>query len=86
MMDYQKLIKDRRTAMGLTQTQLAAKVGVSQPHINDIENGKSKASVDVLFASATSSESGSLLKWRHKRKPGGSKGSFRLFVRVRAPD
>mgnify|MGYP002551708500 CR=1 FL=1 len=35
MMDYQKLIKDRRTAMGLTQTQLAAKVGVSQPHIND---------------------------------------------------
>ena len=49
MMDYQKLIKDRRTAMGLTKTQLAAKVGVSQPHINDIENGKSKASVDVLF-------------------------------------
>ena len=35
--------------MGLTQTQLAAKVGVSQPHINDLENGKSKASVDVLF-------------------------------------
>ena len=35
--------------MGLTQARLATLVGVSQPHINDIENGKSKASIDVLF-------------------------------------
>ena len=35
--------------MGLTQARLAKLVGVSQPHINDIENGKSKASIDVLF-------------------------------------
>ena len=48
-MEYLKLIKERRTAMGLTQARLAKLVGVSQPHINDIENGKSKASIDVLF-------------------------------------
>ena len=48
-MEYLKLIKERRTAMGLTQARLATLVGVSQPHINDIENGKSKASIDVLF-------------------------------------
>ena len=48
-MEYLKLIKERRTAMGLTQARLAKLVGVSQPHITDIENGKSKASIDVLF-------------------------------------
>ena len=48
-MEYLKLIKERRTAMGSTQARLAKLVGVSQPHINDIENGKSKASIDVLF-------------------------------------
>lgn len=84
--DYRAIIRDVRIARGLSQNKLAKLVGISQPFMREIECGRKNPSSRCCSASATSSESGSLLKWRHKRKPGGSKGSFRLFVRVRAPD
>lgn len=34
-------VKGRRRAMSLTQQQLAAKVGISRPTLNALENGRS---------------------------------------------
>jgi transcriptional regulator with XRE-family HTH domain len=41
-------IRTLRRAQGLTQAQLARRVGVAQPYINEIERGKKRPSVDVL--------------------------------------
>lgn len=37
-----------RKYRGMTKTELAAAVGISQTHLSDIENGKKTGSVDVL--------------------------------------
>jgi len=42
--DISKMIKDLRIALGLTQEQFAAKVGVTFSTVNRWENGKGKPS------------------------------------------
>lgn len=42
------LIKNYRLKAGLSQRQLAAKVGVTFPHISKIEAGRETASVELL--------------------------------------
>ena len=39
MTDYRELIIRQRKAKGLSQKQLAAQVGITQPFMNEIENG-----------------------------------------------
>ncbi|MBQ2433145.1 MAG: helix-turn-helix transcriptional regulator, partial [Clostridia bacterium] len=45
-----KRIREQRRALGLTQEQLAEKVGVSLSFIGHIERGSRKASLDTLVA------------------------------------
>jgi len=45
-------VRRKRAEAGLSQAQLAAKTGVTQPHISAIERGASSPSVDVLHALA----------------------------------
>ena len=40
MTDYRELIIRHRKAKGLSQKQLAAQVGITQPFMNEIESGK----------------------------------------------
>ena len=49
MIDYRKLIIRRRKEKGLSQKQLALQAGITQPFMNEIESGKKKPSIDVLF-------------------------------------
>ena len=49
MTDYRELIIRHRKAKGLSQKQLAAQVGITQPFMNEIESGKKKPSIEVLF-------------------------------------
>ena len=44
---WRGLMERARKEKGLTQGQLAGKVGCSQPNVSDIENGKVKQSTDV---------------------------------------
>jgi transcriptional regulator with XRE-family HTH domain len=41
-------IKKIRKARKMTQTELARRAGVSQPHIYDLENGNRRASPETL--------------------------------------
>lgn len=41
-------IRDAREAIGMYQYILAERVGVSKNHINSIETGKSKPSIEIL--------------------------------------
>jgi transcriptional regulator with XRE-family HTH domain len=49
MVDYRDIIKRKRIELGLSQNQLAKLVGITQPFMNEIENGRKAPSVDVLF-------------------------------------
>ncbi|MFQ6840355.1 MAG: helix-turn-helix domain-containing protein [Agathobaculum sp.] len=49
MQDYRELIIKKRKSCGLSQKQLAVKAGITQPFMNEIESGKKKPSIDVLF-------------------------------------
>ena len=42
-------IKDRREQLGISQKELAEKVGISQSFLCDIEQGRSKPSIDVAI-------------------------------------
>ncbi len=42
------LLKERRKQLGLTQKQLANKIGISREHVRDVENGKRNASISNL--------------------------------------
>jgi DNA-binding XRE family transcriptional regulator len=42
-------IRTYRKYRGLTVAQLAEAVGISQPHLSDIENNKKAGSIDVLM-------------------------------------
>jgi len=42
-------IKDARKRMDLTQEQLSERVGLSAPHLSNIENGKTKVSLPALI-------------------------------------
>lgn len=41
-------IRDKRKIKNFTQTELANKIGVSNPHISNIERGKTKMSLQTL--------------------------------------
>jgi HTH-type transcriptional regulator/antitoxin HipB len=47
--DVGAIIRARRTALGLGQAELAAKVGVSRLWINQIERGKRGASLGLIL-------------------------------------
>lgn len=49
MGDYRELIKKHRKQLGMSQNRLAKEVGITQPFMNEIENGKKSPSVEVLF-------------------------------------
>jgi ribosome-binding protein aMBF1 (putative translation factor) len=41
-------IREHRTAVGLTQAQLAERAGIGRPHLNHIEGGRKSPTVVVL--------------------------------------
>jgi transcriptional regulator with XRE-family HTH domain len=45
---YAEFIREVRTSRGLSQSELAAVSGVSQPNISAIENGRRQPSADTL--------------------------------------
>ena len=47
--DYRTIIKEARISQGLSQNKLAKLVGISQPFMREIENGRKNPSIDVLF-------------------------------------
>jgi HTH-type transcriptional regulator / antitoxin HipB len=47
-----ELIRQRRKAKGLSQQQLASKLGVTQARLSEIENGRAHLSVERLIAVA----------------------------------
>ena len=49
MIVYRELLKRLRKEKGLSQKQLAMQAGITQPFMNEIESGKKKPSIDVLF-------------------------------------
>lgn len=58
-MDYYEIgqrIRRCRKAKGLSQEELAEKVGISTPHMSHIENGNTKLSLPVLVDLAVSLE------------------------------
>jgi transcriptional regulator with XRE-family HTH domain len=48
-MDYRAIIKKKRIEKGLSQNKLAKLVGITQPFMNEIENGRKSPSVEVLI-------------------------------------
>ena len=42
-------IKERREQLGISQKELAEKVGISQSFLCDIEQGRSKPSIDTAL-------------------------------------
>ena len=49
MLVYRVAIRKRRESLGYSQRALAGLVGKSQPFINELESGKRKPSIDVLY-------------------------------------
>jgi transcriptional regulator with XRE-family HTH domain len=45
---FGKAIRDRRTALGMTQTQLAARAGMTQAAISRLEHGGSTPTIPLL--------------------------------------
>lgn len=48
--DLAVLVRQRRRELGLSQAQLAAKVGVSRQWVIDIEKGKPRAELELALA------------------------------------
>ncbi len=49
MVNYRDIIKRKRIELGLSQNELAKLVGITQPFMNEIESGRKKPSIEVLF-------------------------------------
>lgn len=49
---FKDVIKDAREELGLTQDDVADKLGVTQPAVSMWENGRSRPTADVLVALA----------------------------------
>ena len=47
--DLALFLRDRRRALSMTQSQLAARAGVSRRWLSDLEAGKSTAEVGLVF-------------------------------------
>ena len=50
-MDYRELIRERRKKLGISQNQLAKMLGISQPYMNQIENGARNPTLPTLMRS-----------------------------------
>ena len=50
MNEYAAYLRKRRLQLGYSQYKLAAKIGISQPFLNQIEMQTKKPSIDVFFA------------------------------------
>ena len=46
-------IKERREQLGISQKELAEKIGISQSFLCDIEQGRSKPSIDTALKIAS---------------------------------
>ncbi len=46
---FGRILRDMRTAKGLTQEELAFRAGMSVPYLSDIERGRSSPSLAMLF-------------------------------------
>jgi putative transcriptional regulator len=49
-MDIGEIIRERRTVLGMSQAQLAARLGISRNQVSNLETGKSHPSAKVLTA------------------------------------
>lgn len=49
MQDYRKLIREKRKAAGMSQSQLAKLLGISQPYMNQIETGSRNPTLPLLM-------------------------------------
>lgn len=49
MKDYRKIIRTKREKLGLSQYKLAKLAEITQPFMNEIENGKKSPSIEVFF-------------------------------------
>ncbi|MGW1269127.1 helix-turn-helix domain-containing protein [Streptomyces sp. NPDC002491] len=54
---FGKAVRDRRTFLGMTQTQLAARAGMTQAAISRLEHGGSTPTIPLLERLATALES-----------------------------
>ncbi|MFJ9715964.1 helix-turn-helix domain-containing protein [Streptomyces sp. NPDC101213] len=50
---FGKAVRDRRTSLGLTQTQLAARAGMTQAAVSRLEHGGSLPTIPLLERLAT---------------------------------
>lgn len=41
-------LAELRRARGITQTQMARRIGIGRPHLSDIENGKHEAAAWII--------------------------------------
>jgi SOS-response transcriptional repressor LexA len=48
MNNFGKRVKERRKLLGLTQMELAARAGLSQTTISDIERGRNESSIELI--------------------------------------
>ena len=49
MVDYRRIIREKRRKLGMSQNQLAKLCGISQPFVNEIESGRKSPSAETLF-------------------------------------
>ena len=49
MMNYRSIIKNKREKMGLSQHQLAKKLGITQTFLSEIERGRKNPSLEQFF-------------------------------------
>lgn len=48
-MDYRNIIRMKRISKGISQTELAEKLGITQPYLYQIESGRRTPSLDLFF-------------------------------------
>lgn len=48
-MDYRNIIRMKRISKGISQTELAKKLGITQPYLYQIESGRRTPSLDLFF-------------------------------------
>lgn len=49
MIDYRDLLRRKRIEKGMSQTELAEKVGTTQPYIYQVESGRRTPSLALFF-------------------------------------
>jgi len=49
MIDYRRVLMEKRKARGMSQYKLAKMVGITQSFMNEIESGRKSPSIEVFF-------------------------------------